>query len=253
MAIRYHYDNLIDYAGVAISESSEVSTLPSSNVANDLRTKVWRTGTSTADEWIVFDLGSAKAVSAVILLDHTLTAGDSAITLEGHTADSWATPAYSNTLTYAASTIYEVFAAETYRYWRVKFTKASAGVSRDIGRIFLGPYVTASREVSPGDYTENTVDRTVTRRTLGGQSYSWLRDSYRSLTLGWKWIEDAQKTEFSTLASTVGSSVPWFLYLSGRHDTPLYVKLRDLFAYKNAGGVDGAYLWDVQMIVDEEL
>lgn len=253
MAIRYHYDNLIDYSGVAISESSEVSTLPSSNVANDLRTKVWRTGTSTADEWIVFDLGSAKAVTSIIVLDHTLTSSDSAITLEAHTSDSWGSPAYSNSLTWASGTIYEAFASQTYRYWRLKFTKASAGVSRDIGRIFLGPYVSATREVDRGGYTETTVNRSTTRRTLGGQTYSLARDSYRSLSLAWNLVTDAQRTEFATLQTAVGSTVPWFIYLSGRHDTPLYVKMRDLFAYRNSGGVDGAYFWDVDMVVDEEL
>ena len=90
--MRVFYDNLIDKTGVTITPSSQVSTLPASNLAHEFRKRVWRTGTSTAAENVVFNLGSAKAVTSVILLDHTLTAGDSAIALEANSADSWGAP-----------------------------------------------------------------------------------------------------------------------------------------------------------------
>ena len=100
--MRLFYNNLIDADGVVITPTSEVTTLPAENVAHDFRKRVWRTGTSTAAENVVFDLLTAQAVTSIILLDHTLTSGDSSIVLEGNTADSWGAPAFTTTLTYAA-------------------------------------------------------------------------------------------------------------------------------------------------------
>ena len=68
------YNNLITYDGVVITASSEYSAdLGPENVADPRRTKAWRTGVSSAAEWIKFDFGSAKAVRALVILDHTLT------------------------------------------------------------------------------------------------------------------------------------------------------------------------------------
>src|SRR5512139_2649169 len=179
MSTRLMWDNYGDYAATTITSSSENADLPAENVQHPFRTKVWRTGVSTASEWIKFDLGSARAVQAVVLLDHTLTGDDSAISLQGNATDSWGSPSVNETLTYNAEKMIKVLsAAQTYRYWRVIFTKASAGVYRDIGRIFLGPVYTCERLPDYGGVEIESNDLSVTGRSLGGQTFSDIRGQY---------------------------------------------------------------------------
>src|SRR4051812_35990008 len=99
--MRFFYDNLIDATGVSFVGSSEASSsLGASNVAHEFKTKVWRTGTSTANESITFDLGSAQAATSVIIFAHTLTSGDSTIQLRGSTDNFSASDVLVATLTY---------------------------------------------------------------------------------------------------------------------------------------------------------
>lgn len=253
MAHRLHYNNVIDATGVTFTESSEQTDLPSSNVATDLPSQVWRTGTSTALETLVIDLGSASTVTSCIIHNHTLTAGDSLIKIQGNATDSWGSPSVDETLTYAATTLYKVFTGGAYRYWRFTFTKASAGVTRDIGRIFLGAYVAPSKEPNRNGYKRKTVDRSLEQRTLGGQTYTWRRDSYRAPSLDFSSLDATQAAQLDALEAAVGTHKPWFFYLSGIHDTPIYCKLGSLFDPKVSGGVDGAYRWDYTLSLEEQI
>lgn len=253
MSVRLHYTNLIDATGVVFSETSEQTDLPSSNVANAHRSQVWRTGTSVALEAVVFDLLSAKAVTSVCVLDHTLLAGDSLIKIQGNATDSWGAPSYSNTLAWSADAIYAVFASQSYRYWRLTFTKASSGVTRDVGRIFLGVYTTLDRDPDFEGYEVETVDLSNTRRALGGQSYTWARDSYVSERYTFSKIAAAMKTQVEALTAAVGTHTPFFLYYDGAHTVPQYVKLSRLPKFPNAGGVAAALIWNTQIQTDEEL
>lgn len=248
------YTNLIDAAAVAISETSEVSTLPSSNVTDELRGKVWRTGTSVALEAVVFDLGSAQAVTACIILDHTLTAGDSLIRIQGHTSDSWGAPSFSQTFTYAADIMSVVFASQSYRYWRFTFTKSAAGESRDIGRIFLGPYY--ETEEAPDydglDITEN--DQSRTQMSIGGQEYVEDLDGWRTIKCQFTHISQTMKDNLTTYARAVKQSVSHFIQAasSSPFDTIYYVKLRSApkFAVK---AMDSSAVWDTTLEYKEQL
>src|SRR5688572_1286488 len=122
--MRFFYDNLIDYAATVITASSQNSAFPANNVANQLREKNWRTGTSTALESVTFDLGSAKSVTSCIVLDHDLTASDTLIKIQGHTSDSWGAPTIDETLTHSSGVISKTFAGASLRYWRFTFTKS---------------------------------------------------------------------------------------------------------------------------------
>jgi hypothetical protein len=97
------------------------------------------------------------------------------------------------------------------------------------------------------------VDRSVTSRTLGGQTYTWQRDPYDRITVEFRDVTDAQKTETQTLADYVGTHTPWFFYMEGIHDTPVYVKFAELPRYQNSGGVSGAYYWDTELLLEEQI
>jgi hypothetical protein len=256
MSTRLHYTNRIDASGVTISATSEQTDLPASNVANAQRTRVWRTGTSTATERIVFDFGSAVSITSVVLLDHTLTSGDAAagdIKVKFNTSDSWASPAASETLTYAADTIYKVFNSQSYRYAAVEFVKASAGVTRDIGRIYLGTYVTFDRDPDRGSLVEEPVDLSSSQMMAGGQTYTWARDTYRDVGMTFTLIDATEKGQIATLADAVGTHTPFFFYLTGIYDTPLYVRLKSRPRFPVTGGAEGGYLYDSDLKLIEQL
>lgn len=252
--MRLFYSNLIDASGVVITPSSEVTTLPAENVAHEFRKRVWRTGSSTAAEYVVFDLLTAQAVTAIILLDHTLTSGDSSIILEGNTADSWGAPAFTTTLTYAADIISKTFSSQSYRYWRLKFTKSSSGAVRDIGRVFLGTYdETAEDPDYDGlDITEDDNGRS--QSTIGGQEYNERQDPFRIISCKFTHISQTMKDQLASYVRTVRQSRPHFVQVAtaSPFDAIYYVKLRNAPKF-GVKAMDSSAVWDNSLEFKEQL
>lgn len=250
---RFMYSNLIDSSTLTASSSS--STLPVNNLKNAQKTKVWRTGTSTAAEYVVIDLGSAKAVTCVILLNHNLTASDSAIALEGNTADSWGAPAFTQSLSRVAGPISAFFASQSYRYWRVKFTKASAGQTRDIGRIFLGTYYELSQNSTPEGLTIGQNDLSEVSRSSGGQSYADIKSIYQDIDLSIRAMPHAQHEQLKIIGNAVGVHTPFFFaidYDTEPEDWLLYVRFKKLQTY-SANVVGTTFYWDANIQLEEML
>lgn len=252
--MRIFYTNRIDASGVVITGSSAISTLPASNVAHEFREKPWRTGTSTALEAVVFDLGAAATVLACIIFDHTLTAGDSLIKVQGNTADSWGAPAFEQALTYSSGPISAVFASQNYRYWRVTFTKSAAGQQRDIGRIFLGPYYDVEEDPDYQGYTRDREDLSRKQRALGGQTFTELLPQFERLKLAFSHISTTMQTSLRTYVSAVGQSVAHFVQVStsSPFDDILYVKLARAWSAK-AAAMDTSPVWDTSLEYEEQL
>ena len=187
---RLAWSNLVDQSGVVLTPSSEAATLPVENIINQLRTKVWQTGTTLTTEFVTFDFGAAVTISAVILLDHDLQSGDTGLKLMGNTADSWGAPAFTQNLTYRAGPISEFFAEQSFRYWRVEFIKDAAAETRQIGRVFLGTYYNQS---SLSDLSIMPVDLSKSTRSIGGQQFTDIRPRYDNITLDFELIS---KTEY---------------------------------------------------------
>ena len=250
---RFLYSNLVDSATItAITESV---TLPASNVAHNLRSRVYRTGTTVATERLVFDMGSAKSVTCVVLLDHTLTSGDSGIKLMGNSSDSWGTPSFTQSLTWNSGPIVAFFSSQSYQYWAVEFTKSASSETRDIGRIFIGTYYESARDVPYNGQSIKQIDLSKTGRSKGGQTYSDVGSIYDQITLKFEMIANAQYDQFRIIADAVGTHTPFFVSLN--HDTEpqnwlYYVKFRSLQNFTGAilGGV--AY-WNTSMTLDEQL
>lgn len=247
------YDNLIQYSGVTFAPSSQQTNLPASNVANEFRKRVWRTGSATAAEYLVMDLGSAKAVSSLILLDHTLTAGDTSIKIQGNSSDSWGAPAFEQTLTWAAGTIAATFSAQTYRYWRLIFTKSAANQTRDIGVVFLGPRYELEEPPDYSGYDETLNDNSKKIKSIGGQTYTDLLDQYGELKLAFSDVRQDMAANLKTFVDYVGQHKSFFLQVET--SAPLnkywYMKLDDAWGRK-VSAVDASYSWDIKGMKFEE-
>lgn len=254
--MRLFYDNWIDYAATDISAISEAVGFPAYNVANGQRSWPYRTGSGVALEAIVFDLGTAKAVTAIVLLDHTLTAGDTLIKLQGDAAANWVTPTFETTLTWTADLMSKVFASQTFRYWRLTFTKSSGSESRDIGRIFLGTYFEPIDRPYYDGYETDGDDLSILGRSKGGQDFADPGECPRMLKLSFDRIPDADKLGFIALKDYCGVHTSFFLQVdpsgTGEMVELVYGKLTDVAKWRVAA-FDGNYYWDGQINFRESL
>lgn len=257
MSARFMWENRVDLTATTITAGSENTDLPAANVRHPHRTKVYRTGTSAAGEWIKFDFGSAKTVQAVILLDHTLTGSDTSIKVQANTSDSWTAPPVDQAMTYNAGTIAYYFSdLQTYQWWRIIFTKSAAGQTRDIGRVFLGPYYEAVRSFRHGSLKVTPIDLSETDRSLGGQTFSEIKSIYHKVEGEIGNIADAQNTQMAALATACGTHTPWFLSVDNAnkpYDLLYYGKTEKLSTRNEEMILAGAYLWTTSIEFAEEL
>lgn len=94
---------------------------------------------SGATKNLVINLGSAKQITAFALCDHNFVAGQTVLKLQGHTANSWGSPAYdSGALTITDPLI--LYLDKTYQYWRVVITDSGIAYA-DIAELFLGLFL----------------------------------------------------------------------------------------------------------------
>jgi hypothetical protein len=245
----FYYSNLVDTAS-SVTGSSAASGLPASNVQNQLIPRVWRTGTSTAAETITFDFGTAQTPTAAIIAGHTLTSGDSSIQVRGSTDNFSSSDVLVATFTYASTHMLKAISG-SYRYWRIAFTKASSGVARDIGKIYIGTTYTTEEEPDWDGFEETTVDPTVTARSIGGQTYSDARPTYRRWTWNYNSIGDTMAASLRTMIRTVGKSQTLFAQVSASSpfDEVLYVKLTKDYSRK----VSGYAAWNISIEAQEDV
>lgn len=253
--MRIYPTNLIDAAGVDITPVTEETAMPASHLANAQRTLLYRCLATVAGEAVVFDLGSAQAADALILLDHTIL-NTATITLQANSADSWGAPAFTSAVTWQASWILHSFASQTYRYWRLTVTKASAATQFDIGRLFLGAVVSPADPPDFDGLDRQILDLSTSQRSISGQLYCDPRSQARRLELDFTWIRDAQKAQFLAAAEDLGTHTPFFVRVdetaSDELTEPIYVRLREVPRFKLAG-FDGANFWDTKLSLEEAL
>ncbi len=103
----------------------------------------WRSGTPSDPETVIFDLGSAKEVKAVILHGHNISSG-ATVKIQGNAADSWGAPALDETIAFRAGTMrrYLTSGTKTYRYRRLKIEGDAGNAAGYIKlpELFLGDY-----------------------------------------------------------------------------------------------------------------
>jgi len=208
MTPRLLWRNLAD-EGLA-SASSEGYGAPAANAQDSRLGVAWTTGTSTAAEWWKVDLGSSQAVQGVALLGHDLLAGDTVL-VQGNASDSWGAPSVSEALTWRETAMVKILsAAQTYRWWRISVTKASAGVARSIGRVYLGPaYECPAADAR--DYRIGVDDTSRTWRTVGGQVWTDHGVALRTLRVGWRLATETFRAELAALAAWGAQGAPFLL------------------------------------------
>lgn len=269
--MRIFYDNWIDYSGVVFTPSSEVSTLPATNLADARRGKYWRTGTSSINESIVFDLGSAKYVNAVAFVRDSFFQN---CVLYGNTSDSWGAPAFTHAFTDSSDLpVWPNYpTVNSYRYWKLAFTKATAASQVDIGRVFLGLYEDVSEQFDFAGLDEDFKELSSVFRSKGGQTFADIvrgtkllasgtarHSGYRIVTGKCSYLSQASKDILLGLWNAVGTHSPFFVVVNVTDSTgiitgePLYVKFASPPKFSVAMPEGSEYLWDTTLKFEEQL
>ncbi|OPL13101.1 MAG: hypothetical protein AVO39_11045 [delta proteobacterium MLS_D] len=188
--VRILYDFLFDSG--TITSSSEVTGLPDDNAVHDFIAKKWRT-TGDSAEWITFDLGAATKITMLAIFGHNLT-GDATVLLQGHTADSWGDPDYSQALTIDDHVII-LFLDKTYRYWHITIADGSNPDGYiEAGRICAGEYYEPGVNVTQ-EVQKQLIDPSILQESEGRQGYAIERDVYRVFDVTFADIDRDQQEE----------------------------------------------------------
>lgn len=154
---------------------------------------------------VTIDLGSAKAVNAIAIYDHNFTSG-ATITLKGNTADSWESPAFSETITYNAEKILQYLTStQTYRYWQLQITDAANSDGYiEIGTLGLFEYMELSKNFANdwGNGYAGLIDSEATQYGVRKQRfYNW----QESIDIQFKNMVSADWTKIQAMLAVLGT------------------------------------------------
>lgn len=168
--ILFHSSNLIDLA--TLTHSAEDPEFPVENLIDE-QISITSRSTSTSDMNIVAAHGSPVAASELVIpKGHNLPSGTT-ITLQRHTADSWATPDFSEAVAWNAGAIVHRFTSNTKAFTRIRIQPPSAQVV-ELPRIILNVAKTLARNFMKG-YRKRKIDYTENVESTGNQSFANLK------------------------------------------------------------------------------
>lgn len=198
------YDNLLDDA--TLTESSEDGNYPAEYVQDQDLAATWRT-TGDTSENIVIDLGAAASVDCAAIFGHNLTAS-ATIKIQGHTADSWASPDVDETITAATYGLMHFFTSASKRYWRFTFADASNPDGYiEIGRLMVGANLTITKSFTRS-FTEKNVDTSERYFAQGGQVRGVKGYRRREYSLSFPYWTSSMLDDIKTMIDTVYKSMP---------------------------------------------
>jgi hypothetical protein len=188
---RFCYHNVLTLSGVAITSSSQSTSLPDDNVINALRTKVWE-ATGKNDEYVQFNLPSVKKVQQVAIINHNFTAGATVTILAATNSDFSPTAVTTAALTVNTEfglALHSFATEQTYQYWRIRVQDSGNSNSVQIGFASMGPYT--ELDYRPG-FRLRVVDPSRVVHSMDGQKAIFSRTKYKMVEF---LIGDAQDVE----------------------------------------------------------
>lgn len=156
MATHWGYLSEVDnYMTTATTTASTTnSAYPVANVSAMPVAKTHRFTGKTSENYQI-DLGSAKAVNAIVLVNHNLSSG-ATITVNAGAAANPNGSTYTTSMSYRQFDAYVLIAAQTYRYWKIII--ADTGNSNayiEVGYVMLGALSTAAFQFRYGWHQED--------------------------------------------------------------------------------------------------
>jgi hypothetical protein len=206
--VRFLISSNLDSASLSVSSTS--SGLPVTNLQDKLIRKVYRTG-GQYTEYVVFDAAAATAIDMLFIGGLNLTK-NATVLWQGHTSDSWGSPALNTTLTIATDTqgnalsyvAHFYSSVKEYRYWRLVVNDGSnATSSLNVGRVMGGRAIEPTRNLREG-FALDVIDPSRFRQTAGRQGYANTRSSYRTMSYSVFNVGETQQDELLGIYAEVG-------------------------------------------------
>lgn len=167
----------------------------------------WRSAGVGSTVTVDFDLASALAPKALVLLDHNLTAG-ATIRIQASAASNYSPLTVNELVPYtAAGLVYYMSNLTAYRYWRISVTDTGnpAGYLR-WSNVFLGSYTQLQTSFDLGDVRgKGRVGKR--ERTLSGKFYGELNTVVRSFDLSWVRMSLAERDALVALFDSTNDLV----------------------------------------------
>ena len=235
MTIRFSFHNLIDDA--TLTPSSQVASLPASNLQNPSPTIIWRT-TDKDSENLLVDLGDPQNSSLIVLLNHNLKP-DANITLQANSSDSWSSPPFAQTLNWHEYLIIKYFDQALYRYWRLLISDST---NQDgyiqIGRLWIGTFYQPTHDISR-NFTVEHVDPSIVSYSASGTKYVTQRTPFRRLNISFQ--NTNQKAQFDEILEATKSFKDFIISIdpensvwqTGIHDYSIYCHLENTPDWKH--------------------
>jgi len=233
ISMRYAVTNLIT-SSTLDSVSSEDTLYTMDNLYDKRQSKPFRF-TSNSDEWILVDLGADTAVRFVSLLEHDFVS-PSVLQIQaysqatGKPADNGDPADHTETLTLCPENdnIFKRFSAsQTYRYWMLSVTDASAPSNMGLGQFMLSPDASAFTRNHNWGFSEKLVINKSTQTTGYGQVWVAHKAMHKEFGLTYQHIADSEiDGEWLTFIMAVKGHVPFVFIPDDSDDKCWYVNMQ---------------------------
>jgi hypothetical protein len=234
--IRFLYDNRADDSGATLTASAEANPWPKENVKHPYRGKAWRSKVDTSDQWLKWDLGSAKAVNCVALIGHNFNS-DNVIKIQGNATDSWASPTVNETIAYHERIMIKFFTQQSLRWWQVVASGQTEERYHQIGRVFFGTYFQPSRNFLV-NWTHTVADSVQEQFTVDGSRYADERLIYPEFGIEFVLPVSEKYGDFDSLIQAVGVSKNLFIALdpdNQLNELSVYGRILDIGEWTDLG------------------
>lgn len=253
--MRIFHSNKLSTAGLGANEvfsSSTTFDTYAANVAYPHRTVFWKTGTSSASEWLDLRFSAAVTASAFMIIDHSMVNGSDSLTLKANSTQSWASPPFSQSVTVASGIIAKTFSAQTYRYWRLEITKPSAGTQRKIGVVMLCDYYDTPMQPDFDGYDESMIDQSRVSKSYGGQTFVEVLPKYRTIKTDFSAADQTFTDSVKSIFQSVGNSGQLVMQVetTGTLTELIYCRLTNQFQRK-VMGLDSSLRYDMSLDFEE--
>lgn len=206
--ITLYSNNLVDQA--TLTASSENLLFPLSNIQDSRRTKVFRSLAN--DTSIVFDLMETSEIDSFLIVSNPRSGfGVSTITIEANGTDSWATPAFTTTMTFSTKHgvgLKELDAAINYRFVRMVFT-STLGYS-EVANLFIGKKIVPSRGINY-NWTFRDEDQSSVKENRYGQKFVDLIGRQRLFNALIQNLDDENLNLLLDITDRKGKVYPFFV------------------------------------------
>jgi hypothetical protein len=172
-----------------------------------------------SEEWILWDMGISSMPNAFMFTgprNRAIKISPSAvIKIEGNHTNNFASPAYSETLTYDDEVIALIreggLDTVAYRYWRVQFIDQNPLGYIEVGAFFLGQYYSPIRGKVQFPFHSEFVDRSNTIFSEGGQTFTDIFEQSQRYTITWFALTKEEVEEITEIFANYGLASPFFV------------------------------------------